>query len=86
MKRFFGAMPTSEVKQQEIYRETGSGDEFMIQAGPKGYSIIWSDGSSTWEDIDATTKENFQAALNEVLHTIAGFECITAERTVVNIM
>lgn len=81
MQRFFGMMPSGEIEREEIYRETDTGCEFRIQAGPHGYSIVWGDGSSQFEDIDGTTDENFATALEAAKEAVSEFECITREES-----
>lgn len=64
MERLFGKMPKNEVEEEEYFRESDSEDQFLIQAGPNGWSAVWEDGSSIFEDNKATTNENFKRALH----------------------
>ena len=81
MQRFFGMMPSGEIEREEIYRETDTGVEFQIQAGPHGYSIVWGDGSTLYADNDAPTDENFAIALELAKEEVSEFECITREES-----
>ena len=69
MKRFGGLMPRCEVEREETLY-----DQFdrrvMIQAGPNGWSIIWSDGAANWDDNVATTEENFNIARNAAVDLV----------------
>ena len=60
MKRFFGMMPSDEVEIEKHYK-TNLGT-VTIQAGKEGYSILFADGSSKYEDIQDTTENNFNKA------------------------
>ena len=81
MQRFFGMMPSDEIEREEIYRETDTGVEFRIQAGPHGYSIVWGDGSTLFADNNTTTDENFDTALEAAKKEVTEFECITREES-----
>lgn len=63
MKRFFGMMPSTEIKEEKQYKDN-NGYKVTIQAGLHGWSIIYADSSSEFKDIDNTSKENFQIAYN----------------------
>lgn len=60
MKRMFGMMPSSEIKIEKHYK-TDLGP-ITIQAGDNGYSVIFADGSSEYEDIQDTAENNFNKA------------------------
>lgn len=78
MERLFGKMPKNEVEEEEYFRESDSEDQFLIQAGPNGWSAVWEDGSSIFEDNKATTNENFKRALHSVKLNVPGeIEVIT---------
>ena len=63
MKRFFGMMPSSEIEMTKKY-EDENGLIITIDAGPRGWTIIYADGSITYKDVDSTTEENFKEAYN----------------------
>lgn len=63
MKRIFGLMPSSEIEKSQEYR-----DQFDlhigVDAGRHGWTIRWADASCTYNDVDDTTENNFQKALD----------------------
>lgn len=64
MKRFFGMMPSSEIKRQEKFK-VGIGQLIVnIQAGENGWAIIYADSSSDYKDEVDTTDNNFNKAMN----------------------
>lgn len=65
MKRFMGLMPSSEVEIERHYNEG-----IIIQAGKHGWTIIWSDQSSKWEDIDNEPSVNFEIAYSKALESV----------------
>ena len=67
MKRSFGMMPRSEVEIEKRYKDEG-GRNVLIQAGLHGWTIVWGDMSSDFNDNDATPEENFKAAYNIVVN------------------
>lgn len=67
MNRFFGMMPTSEVEKEKRYKDS-QGLTITIQAGPRGWTILYADSSSEYRDVEASTEDNF----NEALQTLKG--------------
>lgn len=63
MNRFMGIMPMEEVKIIRNYLD-GNGFEITIESGNNGYTIIFADGSTMYEDIDDNPVNNFNKALN----------------------
>lgn len=61
MNRMFGLMPSNEVEKERSYKDP-HGLTITIQAGPNGWTIMYADGSSKWNDENNTTKENFAKA------------------------
>ena len=61
MNRFFGLMPSNEVEIQRKYKDCFDND-LIIQAGQKGWTIVYVNGSSTYKDEELTAKENFDNA------------------------
>jgi hypothetical protein len=57
MKRFFGMMPSSEVKLEKTYVDE-FGMKIMIQSSENGWSILYSDGSSEYQDVVDTVENN----------------------------
>ena len=61
MDRFFGMMPSKEIKLSKSY-DDGHGMHIRIDAGPNGWTVIWADGGTNYKDNVGTTEENFQVA------------------------
>lgn len=61
MNRFFGMMPRNEIDKEETFIDENN-YKVTIQAGYNGYTIIYADGSSQYEDITCSTEENFNKA------------------------
>jgi len=61
MNRMFGLMPSSEVEKEKSFKDP-HGLTITIQAGPNGWTIIYADHSSRWDDVESTTEENFDKA------------------------
>lgn len=64
MKRFFGLMPSDEIKVSKNFK-TGSGLIVRIDAGENGWTIIYADASTEFADckVPDTTENNFEKAL-----------------------
>jgi len=62
MKRFFGMMPSSEVKMSKKFIDS-LGLKIIIDAGENGWTIMYADGSTEYKDIVDTTDNNFNMAL-----------------------
>jgi hypothetical protein len=62
MQRFAGMMPSSDVTIKRTF-DTGGGLKVIVEAGPKGWSILYADYSSEYKDVDAPAKDNFDAAM-----------------------
>ena len=71
MKRFAGMMPSAEVKKEKHYK-CKDGGTITVQAGPNGWTVIWTDHGTNFKDTVATTEENFQTALKVVEHYYPG--------------
>ena len=81
MNRIFGLMPSNEVEKEVIFKDPHD-LTITIQAGPNGWTILYADGSSRWQDEENTTEENFKKAfriaegglgtLTEIKHEISG--------------
>lgn len=67
MNRFFGMMPSSEIKIEKQFK-VGLGNKVTIQAGENGWTILYADSSSEYKDIINTSENNFNNAM-EVLKT-----------------
>lgn len=61
MQRFFGMMPSEEIEIEERIRIN---DLYVIvQAGPNGWTILYTDGSSEYQDVVDTTENNYKSAI-----------------------
>lgn len=69
MKRFFGLMPTEEIKIEKSFVDEW-GISILIQAGPNGWTIAWGDGSADWEDVCDTPENNFKKAYTKANNAI----------------
>ena len=63
MRRFMGMMPSSEVKREEQFKVGMNQFKVTIQSGEKGWTILYSDGSSEFKDEIDTTDNNFDKAM-----------------------
>lgn len=61
MKRFLGLMPSDEVTIERVFVDFTK-HKVLIQAGPKGWTVIYADNSCEYKDVDATAEDNFDAA------------------------
>lgn len=61
MKRFFGLMPSNEIEITKTFKDD-NGYEITIDAGKHGWTIIYADTATEYEDIDGTAEENFNRA------------------------
>jgi hypothetical protein len=66
MNRFFGMMPTSEIKRMQSFKVGFEQLTVTIQAGENGWTILYADSSSKYKDVVDTTDNNFDKAM-EVL-------------------
>lgn len=69
IKRFGGLMPVDDVEKEQIF-SYNEDDGLRIQAGPKGWSIIYDDGSSEWKDNESSTNKNFAMAMNVAIEKV----------------
>ena len=63
MMRFMGLMPSSEIEMSKTYKDE-NGLTITVDAGPHGWTIIYADHSTQYEDVDDTTVNNFNTAYN----------------------
>ena len=61
MNRMFGMMPSSEVEIEKIFIDKYN-LRITIQAGPHGWTIIYADNSTKYNDCNASSEENFETA------------------------
>lgn len=62
MKRFFGMMPLSEIEYDKTFKVGENKLEVSIQAGKRGWTIIYTDASTEYQDIEDTAENNFMKA------------------------
>jgi hypothetical protein len=62
MKRMFGLMPANEVEIEKNF--LGGERKIIIQAGKKGWTIIWADGSTDYRNFDDSGENNFNSAIS----------------------
>ena len=79
MIRFFGMMPSTEIEKEKHYLDA-EGRTYIIQAGPKGWSVLYPGHSSDYDDVEATTEDNFKSAYNIAI-AVAG-KLIEAEEEI----
>lgn len=65
MKRFFGMMPSDEIKIQKTFVDD-LGLKIRIQAGENGWTILYADSSSEYADVVDTSLNNFNTALKKL--------------------
>lgn len=65
MKRFFGMMPSDEIKIQKTFADD-LGLKIKIQAGENGWTILYADNSSEYADVVDKSLNNFNAALKKL--------------------
>lgn len=61
MKRFNGLMPSDEVSIYRTYMDE-DGYRVSIQAGNKGWTVIYADYSTNWKDEELCAEVNFEHA------------------------
>ena len=73
MRRFMGLMPRTEIEIEKVYKDN-LGMTLTIQAGPRGWTILWADKGSNFKDYDKegdpvrTAEQNLEEALEVVKH------------------
>lgn len=73
MRRFMGLMPRTEIEIEKVYKDN-LGMKLTIQAGPRGWTILWADKGSNFKDYDKegdpvrTAEQNLEEALEVVKH------------------
>lgn len=75
VKRFFGVMSVEDIETITLLRDV-NGFYISIEAGPKGYSIIWADHSVDYEDVNDTTENNFKKAYNIIDEAVGPLEIV----------
>ena len=65
MKRFMGMMPSNEVEIIKSIKDK-DGKEITIESGKNGWTILYADSSSDYQDVESTAEENFNRALERL--------------------
>jgi hypothetical protein len=78
MNRFFGMMPSSEIEISKSFKDE-NGLEITIDAGPHGWTIIYADYSTKYEDVDDTAENNFNKAFSILTKEFAVREVVYNE-------
>jgi len=65
MKRFMGMMPSNEVEIIKSIKDK-TGMCITIESGKNGWTILYADSSSDYQDIESTAEENFNRALGRL--------------------
>jgi len=63
MRRFMGLMPSSEVKREEQFKVGMRQLLTIVQSGENGWTILYEDSSSEYQDEIDTTDNNFKKAM-----------------------
>ena len=61
MKRFFGLMPSASIEISKKFKDE-SGYIIHIDAGKEGWTILYADNSTDYEDFEGTAEENLERA------------------------
>ena len=61
MQRFFGMMPSSEIEKESQIKINDL--SVIVQAGPKGWTILYADNLSEYQDVVDTTENNYKSAI-----------------------
>lgn len=64
MKRFFGMMPSEEISISKNYKYDNQ--NYLIDAGSKGWTIIYPDNSTDYKDETKLDVENFNEAFKKL--------------------
>lgn len=80
MNRFMGMMPSSEVSKEKVFKDE-SGLNITVQAGAKGWTIIYADGGTEYKDVEATTDENFSEAYEHLTEKFDNLTSVKDEHT-----
>ena len=63
MNRFMGMMPSSEVEKEQQFKVGADKLTVTVQAGKNGWTILYADSSSEYDDVIDTVDNNFESAL-----------------------
>lgn len=63
MNRFMRMMPSSEVEKEQQFKVGADKSVVTVQAGKNGWTILYADSSSEYNDVIDTVDNNFESAL-----------------------
>ncbi len=71
MVRFFGMMPSNEIEITGVF-DDGNGFKIYIDAGKNGWTVMWADHSTDYEDIKDTAENNYKRACDRIYQYFRG--------------
>ena len=75
MKRLFGLMPKEEVSISRCFID-GFGFRVIIQAGSKGWTVIYADHSNDYIDVVDTPEANFKNAYRVATDAVGSLKLV----------
>lgn len=78
MKRFYGRMPLEEIEIMRWFKDS-TNLNVTIEAGPKGWTIVWADYSTNYSDVDDTAENNFAKAYDTAVSIIGPLRKVSEE-------
>lgn len=76
MERLFGLLMNAE--KEATYKDDND-LEITIQASKTGWTVIWADGGTSFEDKHTSTEENFNNAYRYVTNEIGNLTEVASE-------
>lgn len=76
MTRFFGMMPRDCVEISRCFKDSSDLD-IRIEAGPEGWTIVWADHSSDYDDVKDTSENNFKKAYDKAVDAVGPLREVT---------
>ena len=76
MGRLFGLLMNAE--KEATYKDD-NGFKIIIQASKTGWTVIWADGGTSFEDKCVSTEENFNNAYRYVTNKIGNLTEVVSE-------
>lgn len=71
MNRFSGMMPVDEVEIEKTFVDE-SGLKATVQAGKNGWTVLWGDGSSNYDDIEDTAEKDAEGCVHKLEREYVG--------------
>ena len=75
MNRFFGMMPANEVEITRRFKDDCN-LTVTIEAGTRGWTIIWADHSTNYSDVDDTSENNFAKAYHTAVELVGPLKAV----------